>query len=79
MITREFTQPMYIHVHVDCLHHTEEKASLVPSPTPSFPSLLSTVLSSDGKLGVGLGTRLGEGGSGTHMAVAHSLVVMNSW
>ena len=33
--------------------------SLVPSPTPSFSSLLSTVLSSDEKLGVGLGTRLG--------------------
>ena len=32
--------------------------SLVPSHTPSFPSLLSTVLSNDGKLGVGLGTRL---------------------
>ena len=32
--------------------------SLVPSPTPSFSSLLSTVLSSDEKLGVGLGTRL---------------------
>ena len=32
--------------------------SLVPSPTPSISSLLSTVLSSDEKLGVGLGTRL---------------------
>ena len=37
--------------------------SLVPSPTPSFSSLLSTVkhftvLSSDEKLGVGLGMRL---------------------
>ena len=34
--------------------------SIVPSPTPSFPSLLSTVtvLNSDGKLGMGLGTRL---------------------
>ena len=32
--------------------------SLVPSPTPSFLSLLSTVLSSDEKLGMGLGTRL---------------------
>ena len=32
--------------------------SLVPSPTPSFLLLLSTVLSSDEKLGVGLGTRL---------------------
>ena len=31
--------------------------SLVPSPTPSFSLLLSTV-SSDEKLGVGLGTRL---------------------
>ena len=34
--------------------------SLVPSPTPSFSSLLSTVLSSDEKLGVGLGTRLDQ-------------------
>ena len=33
------------------------KYSLVPSPTPSFSSLLST---SDEKLGVGLGTRLGK-------------------
>ena len=46
-----------------CLYYYDEKTStsLVPSPTPSFPSLLSTVkrvLSSDGKLGVGLGTRL---------------------
>ena len=34
--------------------------SLVPSPTPSFSSLLSTVkrTASDEKLGVGLGTRL---------------------
>ena len=35
--------------------------SLVPSPTPSFSSLLSTVpyyVCSDEKLGVGLGTRL---------------------
>ena len=34
------------------------EVSLVPSPTPSFSSLLSTVLSSDEMLGVGLGTRL---------------------
>ena len=37
---------------------------VVPSPTPSFSSLLSTVkrtvLSSDEKLGVGLGTRLAD-------------------
>ena len=34
--------------------------NLVPSPTPSFSSLLSTVkrTASDEKLGVGLGTRL---------------------
>ena len=36
----------------------QKQVSLVPSPTPSFSSLLSTVLSSDEKLGVGLGTRL---------------------
>ena len=45
------------------LHGSQKRyrASLVPSPTPSFSSLLSTVkrvLSSDEKLGVGLGTRL---------------------
>ena len=44
-----------------------EGLSLVPTPTPSFSSLLSTVLSSDEKLGVGLGTRLG--GPGTLISV----------
>ena len=44
---------------------TQGLGSLVPSPTPSFSSLLSTVLSSDEKLGVGLGTRLGFGDNRT--------------
>ena len=56
----------YVQLQLDisrCLHVYSTAftlcASLVPSPTPSFPSLLSTVLSSDRKLGVvGLGTRL---------------------
>ena len=48
----------------DCTH---VRTSLIPwidlskwakCPTPSFSSLLSTVLSSDEQLGVGLGTRL---------------------
>ena len=46
---------------------TPQALSLVPSPTPSFSSLLSTrftVLSSDEKLGVGLGTRLSSSGNG---------------
>ena len=45
-------------MHATNYKHFYKESSLVPSPTPSFPSLLSTVLSSDGKLGVGLGTRL---------------------
>ena len=43
-LMQEIMDGIYIHAY----------ASLVPSPTPSF----FTVLSSDEKLGVGLGTRL---------------------